>query len=152
LLVASRNGRPQPINYPGPVSLRCLIVDDNPGFLEAARALLQQEGIEVVGVASTGAEAVQQATDLRPDVTLLDIDLGGESGFDVARMLVDSPSAKPGQLILVSAYSEEEFLELIEASPAIGFVRKPALSAQAIGTLLQSAGDGEDRRSGTADP
>jgi hypothetical protein len=66
-------------------------------------------------------------------------------------MLVDSPSAKPGQLILVSAYSEEEFLELIEASPAIGFVRKPALSAQAIGSLLQSAGDGEDRRSGTTD-
>jgi two-component system, NarL family, nitrate/nitrite response regulator NarL len=42
-----------------------LIVDDNPGFLEAARALLQQEGIQVVGVASTGAEAIQRATELR---------------------------------------------------------------------------------------
>jgi CheY-like chemotaxis protein len=151
-MVASRNGRRQPINYAVPVSLRCLIVDDNPGFLEAARALLQQEGIQVVGVASTGAEAVQRATELRPDVTLLDIDLGGESGFDVARTLVDNPSAHPGQLIIVSAYAEEEFLELIEASPAIGFVRKPSLSAQAIGTLLHAARDGEDRRSRTADP
>ena len=129
--------------------LRCLIVDDNPGFLEAARALLQQEGIQVVGVASTGAEAVQQATDLQPDVTLLDIDLGAESGFDVARMLVDSPSADPGQLILVSAYSEEEFLELIEASPAIGFVRKPCPVCAGYRDVAQSAGDGEDRRSGT---
>src|SRR5689334_8668510 len=134
-MAASRNGQPDPINYAWSVALRCLIVDDNPGFLEAARALLQQEGIEVVGVASTGTEAVQRAADLRPDVTLLDIDLGTESGFDVARRLVDDPSARPGQVILVSAYSEEEFLELIEACPAIGFVRKPALSAQAIGSL-----------------
>jgi CheY-like chemotaxis protein len=151
-MAASRNGRGQPINYPVPVSLRCLIVDDNPGFLEAARALLQQEGIQVVGVASTGAEAIQRATELRPDVTLLDIDLGEESGFDVARKLVDSPSAHPGRLIIVSAYAEEEFFELIEASPAIGFVRKPSLSADAIGTLLQAASDVEDRRNGTASP
>jgi len=123
------------------MALRCLIVDDNPGFLDAARALLEQEGVQVVGVASTGAEAVRRATDLRPDVTLLDIDLGAESGFDVARMLVDDPSARPGQIILVSAYAEEEFLELIEACPAIGFVRKPALSAQAIGSLLGSTRD-----------
>ena len=147
-MVASRNGRAQLVTYAVPVGLRCLIVDDNPGFLEAARALLEQEGIQVVGVASTGAEAVRQATDLRPDVTLLDIDLGAESGFDVARRLVDDPSARPGQLILVSAYAEEEFLELIEASPVIGFVRKPALSAEAIGALVRSARNGDDRHSG----
>jgi CheY-like chemotaxis protein len=120
--------------------LRCLIVDDNPGFLQAARALLEQEGIRVVGVASTGAEAVRQACDLKPDVTLLDIDLGAESGFDVARQLADGPCTHPGYLILVSAYAEDEFLELIEASPAIGFVRKPALSARVIETLLLAAG------------
>jgi CheY-like chemotaxis protein len=123
------------------MALRCLIVDDNPGFLDAARALLEQEGIEVVGVASTGAEAVQRATDLRPDVTLLDIDLGSDSGFDVARKLVDDPSAQAGPIILVSAHAEEEFRELIEASPAIGFVRKPALSAHAIAALLGPAAD-----------
>jgi DNA-binding NarL/FixJ family response regulator len=52
-----------------------LIVDDNPGFLEAARTLLEQEGLQVVGVASTGAEAVQRAAELHPDVTLVGIDL-----------------------------------------------------------------------------
>jgi len=121
--------------------LRCLIVDDNPGFLRAARALLEQEGIQVVGVASTGAEAVRRAADLHPDVTLLDIDLGADSGFDVARQLVDDPRTRPGHLILVSAYAEDEFLDLIEASPAIGFMRKPSLSATAIDRLLRDAGD-----------
>jgi CheY-like chemotaxis protein len=118
-----------------------LIVDDNPGFLHAARALLEQEGIRVVGVASTGAEAVQRAAELHPDVTLLDIDLGGESGFDVARQLVDDPGIDPGHMILVSAYAEDEFLDLIEASPVIGFLRKPSLSATAIDRLLRAAGD-----------
>jgi CheY-like chemotaxis protein len=122
------------------VALRCLIVDDNQGFLNAARALLEQEGVCVVGVASNGVEAARRAADLRPDVTLLDIDLGTSSGFDVARQLVDDPGAHPGHLILVSAYAEDDFLDLIEASPAIGFLRKPALSASAIEDLLSAAG------------
>ena len=140
-MVASRNGRPSPRPYPYVVVLRCLIVDDNLGFLRAARALLEQEGIQVVGVASTGAEAVRRAADLHPDVTLLDIDLGADSGFDVARQLVDDPRIRPGHVILVSAYAEDEFLDLIEASPAIGFLRKPSLSATAIDRLLREAGD-----------
>jgi DNA-binding NarL/FixJ family response regulator len=128
--------------YPDLVVLRCLIVDDNPGFLRAARAVLEQEGIRVVGIASTCAEAVQFAAELHPDVTLLDIDLGGDSGFDLARQLVDDPRADAGHLIMVSANSEDEFLDLIEASPVIGFVRKSALSAEAINRLLPAAGDG----------
>jgi CheY-like chemotaxis protein len=131
--------RPRP--YHDLVALRCLIVDDNPGFLHAARALLEQEGVRVVGVASTGAEALRCAADLHPDVTLLDIDLGEDSGFDVARQLVDDPRTGPGRVILVSAYAEDEFVDLIEVSPAIGFVRKPALSAKAIDQLLRAADD-----------
>jgi two-component system nitrate/nitrite response regulator NarL len=60
--------------------LRCLIVDDSPQFLRVARALLEREGIAVVGVASTSAEALRRVEELAPDVTLLDVDLGGESG------------------------------------------------------------------------
>ena len=141
-MVASRNGPAPPRSYPDLVGLRCLIVDDNRGFLRAARAVLEQEGIRVVGIASTCAEAVQFAAELHPDVTLLDIDLGGDSGFDLARQLVDDPRADPGHLIMVSAYSEDEFLDLIEASPVVGFVRKSALSAEAINRLLRAAGDG----------
>src|SRR5215211_8683719 len=67
--------------------LRCLIVDDNLHFLEADRGVLEREGVTVVGVASTSSQAVQQTNELQPDVALLDIDLGGESGFELARRL-----------------------------------------------------------------
>ncbi|MCU1614759.1 MAG: putative response regulator, partial [Frankiales bacterium] len=116
--------------------MRCLIVDDNPGFLEAARGLLQQEGMVVVGVASSGAEAVRHIAELHPDVTLLDIDLGDESGFDVARRLTDDPGVDPGFLIMISSHAEDDFADLIESSPAIGFLGKPSLSADAIRRLV----------------
>ena len=61
--------------------LRCLLVDDNEAFLEAASLLLEREGVTVVGVASTIAEALRQARVLRPDVILVDIGLGNESGL-----------------------------------------------------------------------
>src|SRR4051795_10335616 len=120
--------------------LRCVIVDDNPGFLNAARLLLEQEGLEVVGVATYGDEAVRAVAELRPDVTLLDIDLGGESGFDVARRLADDRGSGPGKLILISTHSEEDLVDLIEESPAIGFLGKPSLSATSIKDLLGPLG------------
>ena len=64
-------------------SIRCLIVDDSLRFGEEARGLLEHEGISVVGVATSGDEAVGLADELRPDLALVDISLGGESGFEV---------------------------------------------------------------------
>ena len=115
--------------------MRCLIVDDSPEFLDAARRLLQNEGIDVAGVASRGAEALGLAESLRPDVTLVDIGLGGEDGFEVARQLAERDGHAAGKVILISTHSREEFAELIEASPAIGFISKSALSAEAIRRL-----------------
>jgi DNA-binding NarL/FixJ family response regulator len=123
------------------VILRCLIVDDSLRFLDAARALLGRQGIEVVGVASTSAEALQKATALRPDVTLVDIDLGGESGFDVARRL--RRDVNPAPVILISTHAEDDYVDLITASPALGFLPKSALSGRAIRDLLDSRGDGD---------
>jgi CheY-like chemotaxis protein len=114
-----------------------LIVDDNPGFLRAARGLLEQEGLRIIGVASNSEEAIRRVADLHPDVTLVDIDLGGESGFELARRLFDDPHLDPGQLILISAHAEEDVVDLIETSPAIGFLGKPALSAAGIESLLR---------------
>jgi CheY-like chemotaxis protein len=122
-----------------------LIIDDNSGFLQAARALLEREGLRIVGVASTGAEALRCAAELHPDVTLVDIDLGGESGFELARRLVDDPGVDPGHLILISAHAEDDLADLIETSPALGFLAKPALSAEAIERLISSVAGGPDR-------
>jgi CheY-like chemotaxis protein len=121
--------------------LRCLIVDDSARFLDAARALLERQGVTVVGVASSSAEALQRAEELRPDVTLLDIDLGGESGLELARRL--HSQAGPAPVILISTHAEQDYEELIAASPAIGFLPKTALSAAAIRDLLAARGDGD---------
>jgi two-component system, NarL family, nitrate/nitrite response regulator NarL len=115
--------------------VRCVIVDDNPQFLEGAADLLGREGVDVVGVASNSAEAVRLAAELRPDVTLVDIDLGDEDGFDVARRLSDDGM----NVILVSTHSEEDLAPLIATSPALGFVSKARLSAQAIRDTLERA-------------
>jgi DNA-binding NarL/FixJ family response regulator len=123
--------------------LRCLIVDNTPQFLSAARAFLERDGITVVGVASTGAEALRRAEELQPDVTLLDIDLGSESGFDLARRIEDETTLEPSTVILISACAEEEFADLIAASPAAGFLSKSHLSARAIREILGSTGDGD---------
>ncbi len=128
--------------------MRCLIVDDNPEFLDAVRRLLQNEGIDVAGVASRGAEALGLAESLRPDVTLVDIGLGREDGFEVARQLAEGDGQAAGKVILISTHSRDEFAELIEASPAIGFISKSALSAEAI-RRLASNGDGSGQEGRT---
>jgi CheY-like chemotaxis protein len=120
--------------------LRCLIVDDSPRFLEAARELLEREGVTVVGVASDGSEAIQRTRDLRPDVTLLDIDLGPESGFEVARRLQRETGPAPSPVILISTHGEQDFADLIEASPVLGFLSKASLSAAALRGLLETKG------------
>jgi CheY-like chemotaxis protein len=120
------------------VPLRCLIVDDNPRFCETARSLLEDEGISVVGVAVSGDEAVRLAEAFGPDVALVDISLGVESGFDVARRLVDGADASAPTVILVSTHDEREFSDRIAASPAVGFLAKTDLSGERIRQLLGS--------------
>jgi CheY-like chemotaxis protein len=120
--------------------LRCLIVDDNRRFLAAASNLLEREGVAVVGVASTGDEALERVAELRPDVALVDIGLQGESGFDVAQRLASlSTGAQP--VIMISSYAERDFAELIASSTALGFVPKAELSASAIEELVRPADD-----------
>jgi CheY-like chemotaxis protein len=119
------------------MALRCLIVDDNAGFLRSARLLLQREGIDVVAVASTGDEARRRTEELKPDVVLVDVELGHESGFEVAGRLRGEVGASPPDVILISIHAEEDLADLIDASPALGFVAKSHLSARAIHDVLE---------------
>ena len=113
--------------------MRWLIVDDSLVFLRAARALLVREGV-AVSTASTGEEARRLIDELDPDVVLVDIDLGKESGFEVAAELSESADGAR-QIFLISSHSLEDFEELIRDSPARGFLSKSALSTAAI-TLM----------------
>ena len=116
------------------MNVTCVIVDDNALFLEGAVDLLTREGLEVVGVASDSAEAIRLVTELRPDVTLVDIDLGDEDGFELARGLSDI-----SRVILVSTHPEEDLVDLIATSPAVGFIAKTLLSAETIRATLERA-------------
>jgi len=115
---------------------RCLIVDDSTRFLQVARRVLEGDDVTVVGVATGIAEALDLAGRLQPDVVLVDIDLAGESGFELARRLHEQPGATDPQVIMISTHDPEDFAELIAASPVVGFVAKAELSGRAIRDLL----------------
>jgi two-component system, NarL family, nitrate/nitrite response regulator NarL len=118
------------------VPIRCLIVDDNDSFLLAARVLLQREGLTVAGVASTVAEGLRQAEALRPDVALVDISLGDESGLVLAQRLVEEARDDHPVVVLISTRAEEEVVDLIARTPAVGFLPKAELSASAIRRIV----------------
>jgi len=119
------------------MAVRCLIVDDNRRFLRAARTLLEREGLTISGVATTSAEAMRQAATIRPDVVLVDVALGDESGFELAQRLVADQGHKG--VILISTRSEAELAEAIRLSAAAGFLAKSELCAEAIRGLLDGS-------------
>ena len=124
------------------VPMRCLIVDDNAHFLATLRTILSGGELDVVGEATSMKEAIARATELGPDVVLLDIDLGEESGFVVARELVESTGELAPSIVFISAHPESDFADLIADSPALGFVAKSEISTAAIIEVLGAGGDG----------
>jgi CheY-like chemotaxis protein len=116
--------------------MRCLIVDDSADFRDAASAMLERAGISVVGKASNSAEALRCYEDSHPDVALVDVDLGGEDGFELAEQLNRVGTASALAVILVSTYAESDLAEMIDASPAVGFLQKFSLSPDAIRSLV----------------
>jgi DNA-binding NarL/FixJ family response regulator len=124
------------------MALDVLIVDDSRLFLEAARRLLEQEGLRVVAVAATSAEALRQAEELQPEVVLVDIMLGNESGFELARRLAGHDRDGGPAVILISTLPEDDFAGPIAESPASGFLPKRELSAHAIRRIVDGRGPG----------
>ena len=135
---ATCNARQNPLGHTftmgSPRPLRCVIVDDNAAFIYTASRSLDREGIAVVGVASDIAEAVRVVASLKPDVTIVDVYLGAESGFDLAEQLAGGSDASP--VILTSTHSEQDLADMITTSSALGFVSKVALSPDAIRDIL----------------
>ncbi len=112
-----------------------LIVDDHPSFRATARAVLEADGFEVVGEARDGAEGVELARSLRPEVVLLDVQLPDTTGFDVVAHLAGMNGGAPA-VVLVSSRDASDYGELIARSGARGFVPKGELSSAAVRALL----------------
>jgi DNA-binding NarL/FixJ family response regulator len=112
-----------------------LIVDDDPRFRGIARRLLESEGLEVIGEAADGREAIAVARELEPDVVLLDVQLPDIDGIEVAaRLAADGP--RPA-VVLTSTRDESDFGPELEQSGARGFVPKNELSAERITSLCE---------------
>ena len=114
------------------MTLSCLIVDDSEWFLHAASKRLEQDGLRVEGLAATSADALAQLSASRPDVVLVDIFLGGESGVELARRLV----ADRHRVILISTYAEADVAQLLAGVPDASFLHKSELSAETVRRLV----------------
>ena len=121
-------------------------MDDSTPFLDVASKLLERQGLSVVGVASTSAEALARVRELEPDVTIADVDLGGESGFDLAWQLAAASDGLTTSTVLTSTRSESDFADLVAVTPALGFVSKDRLSADAIRDFLADRSHGHGCR------
>jgi len=118
---------------------RCLLVDDNEAYIETARRVLDRGGVKVTGTASCIAEALARASELRPEVVLIDIALGGEDGFALARHLAGGNCGGLA-VIMISSDAEDDYADLIADSPAVGFLPKAELSADGIRRILGIVG------------
>ena len=113
-----------------------LIVDDHPSFRATARALLEAEGLDVVGEAEDGAGAILAAAELEPDLVLLDVQLPDIDGFEVAAQLRARNGSGP-EVVLTSSRDVCEFGTLVAECGACGFVPKAELSVARITALLE---------------
>jgi len=119
-------------------SLTLLIVDDHDGFRSFARELGSAAGFAVAGEAADGESALKAAETLRPDVVLLDIQLPGMDGIEVARRLTERPDAPV--IVLTSTRDASEFGSRLSTSRATGFISKGELSPDRLVALVANGG------------
>ena len=113
---------------------RIVIVDDDPSFLATVRVLLEAEGFVVAGEALNGLDGVAAATELDPDLVLVDVTLPDIDGFEVVERLADGERAPP--VVLTSIRSAVDFGNLIETSRARAFIPKSDITGEALAGLL----------------
>ncbi|MET7399461.1 response regulator transcription factor [Dactylosporangium sp. NPDC005572] len=113
------------------MAVRCVIVDDSERFRASARRLLTTQGLTVVADAADSRQAMRVIDEHDPDVVLVDVGLGAESGFDLAAKLAPRP------VIMVSSLAPDDIEDLVGPSGAIGYVPKNQLSACTITSMLK---------------
>jgi len=102
---------------------RILIVDDHPLFRDGLRQLIDREaGLSVCGEATESEEAVRLVNETKPDLVIVDISLGNQSGIDLIRTLKADDGELP--LLVVSMHDESLYAERALRAGAMGYVMK----------------------------
>ena len=117
------------------MAVTVLIVDDYAGFRRSARALLEDEGYDVVGEAADGGGALAESARLKPAVVLLDVQLPDDDGFEIARRLAARPD--PPTVVLVSTRDASAYGPHLASTPARGFIAKADLTGDRLAALLR---------------
>jgi DNA-binding NarL/FixJ family response regulator len=118
------------------MALSVYVVDDHALFRRVAKTLLEAEGYEIAGEASSGETALDELEKAHPDVVLLDVQLPGIDGFEVARRI--SETEHPPAVLLTSTRPADAYGDLMGAAHARGFIQKQDLSGQTVASLLAS--------------
>jgi DNA-binding NarL/FixJ family response regulator len=104
-------------------TIRVVLADDHPSLREGIKARLRAEpDVAVVAEAATGPDALRAVLDLVPDVVLLDMDMPGMSGLEVARQLAAEQS--PARILVLSAHHNEEYVARLLDYGAAGYLTK----------------------------
>ncbi len=115
-------------------AIRVVLADDHPLFRAGVRLLLERaNGIDVVGEAGTGVEALGLVRDLQPDVIILDMEMPEMTGVEVARRLRAIGSAV--RVLVLSAYDDDEYVAELLESGATGYLTKEEMPERIVAAV-----------------
>jgi DNA-binding NarL/FixJ family response regulator len=122
---------------PAPDVVRVLIADDEPLFVEMVDALLSADGVEVVGHAQDGREAVELTVTLAPDVTLMDISMPVQDGIDATREIRERvPTAC---VIVLTGSTVASEVDRARKAGAAAFLSKDRIASELVATITDLA-------------
>ena len=126
---------------------RVVLADDHPIVRASIRRLLEKAGdIEVVGEAGDGMETIRMVEELAPDVLLLDVEMPGLKGFEVARRLRAAGASV--RILALSAYDDKQYIMAMLASGATGYLTK----AEAPQAIVHAVHEAVEERTDTENP
>jgi len=115
-------------------SLRVLLVDDFAAWRKYVRSVLQErENFDVVGEAADGEEAIEKATELQPDLILMDVAMPKMNGIEAAKRIRDS--APNSKILFLSVETSDELAETALAAGGQGYIGKSEVRAKLLPTI-----------------
>jgi AmiR/NasT family two-component response regulator len=103
-------------------AVRILIAEDETLIRLDLRALLEQAGYDVCGEARDGAEAIELARDLQPDLAVMDVKMPRLDGIEAARRILEE---RPIPIVMVTAYGQDEIVSRAVEAGVFGYLVKP---------------------------